>query len=118
MAKERGIDLETNRLAYVRLRRFFERGGISFWILKEGERVAEATSFGVSESSIGVGVGTQEGFERLGLATVASAALLSECIRIGKEPEWATVENPKSDGLALKLGYRLHEEYDLIGFRD
>ena len=114
MARERGIDVERKGLAFVRLRRFFERGGISFWILKDGERVAEATSFGVSESSIEVGVGTDDGFQKLGLATVASAALLSECIRSDKEPHWGTTENPRSDGLALKLGYRLHEEYDLI----
>ena len=116
MAMERGIDVERMGMSFFSLRQFLDRGGISFWILKDGESVSEATSVGMSKSSIEVGVGTDERFQKLGLATVVSAALLSESIKSGKEPHWGTTENPRSDGLALKLGYKLHEEYDLIGF--
>lgn len=116
MAQERGIQVNRARLAFVRLERFFERGGLSFWILKDGKRVSEATSFGVSQKAIDVGIGTEDGHTGKGLATVVGAALLLEAIKQGKEPHWFTVENPRSDGLALKLGYALEEEYDLVGF--
>ena len=117
LAVERGVKLESARLAFVRLERFFEAGGVSFWVFKDGKRVSEATSFGVTKTT-DVGVGTEPGFERLGLATAASAAMLAACIRSGIAPIWRTTENPRSDGLALKLGYRLDEEFGIIGFRE
>jgi len=118
MALRRGIKPDRARLAYVRLERFFDREGLSFWILKDGERVSEATSYGVTETAIDVGIGTEEGHEGKGLATVVGAALLLATIEAGKDPKWFTVENPRSDGLAQKLGYTLDDEFDLIGFRD
>jgi GNAT superfamily N-acetyltransferase len=72
----------------------------------QGHRLAcAATSYTRSSRYVEVAIATRPAFRGCGLAAVAAAALLRECLRRGLEPCWSA-SNPVSKRLALRLGYR------------
>ena len=91
----------------------FEREGIGFCLLRNGEPVAAASSALVSKGAIEVQVNTQEAHRGRGYATRVSAALLSWCLQHGLTPNWDTGD-PISNRLAHSLGYVPSEHYVLL----
>lgn len=55
-------------------------------------------------------------FRGRGLAAVAAAALIRECLRLGLEPSWSA-SNPVSKRLALRLGYRPGRQCEVLYLR-
>ncbi|MFB4212448.1 GNAT family N-acetyltransferase [Shouchella sp. JSM 1781072] len=89
---------------------FLDRG-IGYAILHDGKVVCGATSFSIYNEGIEVEVGTHEDHRKKGLATIASAALLVDCLEHGKYPSWDAA-NAESVKLAKRLGYVYEEPYE------
>ena len=78
--------------------------GLGF-VLLEGDRLASAaTSYTRSSRHVEVAISTHPAHRGRGLAAVAGAVLIRECLRLGLEPCWSA-SNPVSKRLALRLGY-------------
>ena len=79
--------------------------GLGFGVV-EGDRLASAaTSYTRSSRHLEVAIATRPAYRGRGLAAIAAAALLRECLRLGIAPCWSA-SNPVSKRLALRLGYR------------
>lgn len=89
---------------------YIERG-IGFGILHNGEVVCGASSYSIYNEGIGIEVATHRKHRRKGLATVASSALILECLKKGIYPSWDAA-NYASTLLAEELGYILDKPYD------
>lgn len=92
----------------------FLRAGIGFAVLDGDEPLALAFSAILTSSQLEIGIETREGYRGRGLATLACAALIDECLARGLEPVWACrLENTYSHRLALSLGFEpvLHLPY-------
>lgn len=85
--------------------------GAGFCILYEGQVVCGASSYSIYDDGIEIEVGTDPKHRKKGLATVASAALIEDCLDKGKYPSWDAA-NLESVKLARKLGYILLGPYD------
>lgn len=78
--------------------------GLGFGIV-QGDRLASAaTSYTRSSHYVEVAIATRPAFRGRGLAAIAGAALMRECLRLGLEPCWSA-SNPVSKRLARRLGY-------------
>jgi GNAT superfamily N-acetyltransferase len=115
LVQERGLDLDRQGLAFLSIRQFLQNG-ISYWVIKDGEVVSEATSEAMSGAGIEIEIGTDPDHQGQGLATAVGATLLSDCLERELEPHWTTTSNPRSDGLARKLGYVVEREYDVVAY--
>jgi GNAT superfamily N-acetyltransferase len=79
--------------------------GIGFGVVHEGALACAATSYTRSARSVEVAIATREPFRGRGLAAVAAARLIRECLTLGLAPRWSA-SNPVSQRLALRLGYQ------------
>ncbi|MEE4194378.1 MAG: GNAT family N-acetyltransferase [Anaerolineae bacterium] len=86
--------------------------GIGYCALHGDQVVCLATSGAACSRGIEVQVDTHPNYYRRGLATAACAALLSDCLAQGIDPNWDAA-NPDSAGLACKLGYTQLDDYDM-----
>jgi len=84
--------------------------GRGFAILKAGEIVCMASSYTVYGEGIEIEIDTAETERRKGLATVAGAALILDCLDDGLYPNWDAA-NMDSVRLAEKLGYAFSHAY-------
>ncbi|MFC6464911.1 GNAT family N-acetyltransferase [Marinilactibacillus sp. GCM10026970] len=85
--------------------------GMGYVVLHEGKVVSGASSFSIFDEGIEIEVGTDPNYRRQGLAAVASAALMLDCLDNNVYPGW-DAENIGSAKLAESLGYVLKEAYD------
>ncbi len=85
--------------------------GVGYCILHNGQVVCGASSYSVYDDGIEIEIDTHPDHRRKGLATVASSALILDCLDRGKYPNWDAA-NMDSVNLAQKLGYVLEEPYD------
>lgn len=85
--------------------------GIGYCILHKAKIVCGASSYSVYNDGIEIEIDTHPEHRRKGLATVAAAALILDCVEKGKYPSWDAA-NPVSVALAQKFGYVLEEPYD------
>ncbi len=85
--------------------------GIGYCIIHNGQVVCGASSYSVYDAGIEIEVDTHPDHRRKGLATVASSALILDCLNRGKYPNWDAA-NFDSVNLAQKLGYVLEKPYD------
>lgn len=85
--------------------------GVGYCILNDGQVVCGASSYSVYNDGIEIEVDTHPKHRRKGLATIASSALILDCLDRGKYPNWDAA-NLDSVKLAEKLGYILEEAYD------
>lgn len=93
--------------------RAFAADGVGFCVLRQGRPVSAATSAFVSSDAIEVQVNTHPGHRNCGLATKASAALLTWCLEHGLTPGWDTGDEA-SRQLARRLGYRELPGYEML----
>ena len=89
----------------------FINRGIGYAILHEGKVVSAATSFSIYDDGIEIEIATHSQYRRKGLATIAAAALILDCLDNEKYPGWDGA-NLESLELAKKLGYKFKESYD------
>lgn len=85
--------------------------GIGYCILHKGKIVCGASSYSVYEDGIEIEIDTNPDHRRKGLATVAAAALILDCVERGKYPSWDAA-NLVSVSLAQRFGYVMEEPYD------
>ncbi|EQB87621.1 RimJ/RimL family protein N-acetyltransferase [Clostridium punense] len=85
--------------------------GTGYCILHKEKIVCGASSYSVYDGGIEIEIDTHPKYRRKGLATVAAAALILDCLERGKYPSWDAA-NPISVALAQKFGYVLEESYD------
>lgn len=85
--------------------------GVGYAILYHGKVVCGASSYSIYDDGIEIEVETDSKHRRKGLATIAAAALMLDCLGSGKYPSWDAA-NFESANLAQKLGYVLEEAYD------
>ena len=84
--------------------------GLGVAVLKDGELVAGASSYGTYDNGIEIEIDTREDHRRKGLAYACGAKLILECLERGLYPSW-DAQNLWSVALAEKLGYHYSHEY-------
>ncbi len=89
----------------------FEKRGRGYCILYKGQVVCGASSYSIYNGGLEIEVDTHPSHRRKGLATVATAALILECLEGGIYPSYDAA-NLASVGVAQKLGYQLERPYD------
>ncbi|WP_449354150.1 GNAT family N-acetyltransferase [Virgibacillus natechei] len=90
--------------------------GLGYAVVYDGKVACGASSYSIYDKGIEIEIGTHPNHRRKGLATVAAAALILECLDRGLYPSWDAA-NPESAELAQKLGYVLDGAYDTY-YRD
>lgn len=88
----------------------YERLGLGFVITENGTVVSGASSYSRYRDGIEIEIDTKPEYRRRGLAAVAGAALILECLRREWYPSW-DAHNKASVALAEKLGYSFSHEY-------
>jgi GNAT superfamily N-acetyltransferase len=90
----------------------FLANGIGY-ILVEGNHIFSiCKSAFTSREKVEIEIQTDEDCRRRGYATLTASALIEECLRRGKQPNWECFwDNEPSSALAGKLGYKLIEDY-------
>ncbi|MDO4460328.1 MAG: GNAT family N-acetyltransferase [Clostridia bacterium] len=81
-------------------------------LLKDGKIVAGASSYTRYNEGIEIEVDTEPEYRQKGLATIASAKLILNCLEEGLYPSWDAA-NMTSVRLAEKLGYEFSHEYTM-----
>lgn len=89
----------------------YERDGIGFVAVRDGEVLSGASSYSVYDGGIEIEIDTREDCRRQGLAAACAARLILACLDRGWYPNWDAA-NPASAALAEKLGYRIARAYD------
>jgi len=88
----------------------YEKFGLGFEVLCEGEPVCGASSYSHYKGGIEIEIVTREEHRQKGLASACAAALILECIERGLYPSWDAATKI-SVALAEKLGYNFEREY-------
>lgn len=91
----------------------FVRRGLGYVILQGDYIISGASSYAICNRGIEIQVNTHPAYRRQGLATIASAALLVECLQTGRVPHW-DAGNPESAQLARKLGFTPMGIYSML----
>lgn len=89
----------------------FLNRGFGYCILHGDRVVCCATSYSIYDDGIEIEIDTDKEYRKKGLATVASAALITYCLDRGIYPSWDAA-NLISVDLAKKLGYIMDKAYD------
>lgn len=95
----------------------FMREGLGYVAAKGREILSGCSAYGYSSGMMEVEVETKKDYRRQGLALACSAAFLLECMERGIYPNWDAA-NEQSVGLAEKLGYVFHREYQVYQIAD
>lgn len=90
--------------------------GLGIGILHGNRLACAATSYTRSSHYVEVAIATRPDFRGRGLAAVAAAAFIHDCLRRALEPCWSA-SNPVSKRLALRLGYRPGRECEVLYLR-
>lgn len=100
------IDLVSNFRTYEQ----YEKMGLGFVAMKDGEIVAGASSYSVYHGGLEIEIDTRGDHRRRGLAYACGARLILECLDREIYPSW-DAHNLASVALAEKLGYHMDYEY-------
>lgn len=96
----------------------FEKRGLGVVVLRDGTIVSGASSYTVYREGIEIEIDTKEDERKKGLALVAGAKLILECLKRGLYPSW-DAQNTASVALAEKLGYHFdyaYPVYEIVGY--
>lgn len=90
----------------------FMAHGIGY-ALMGGDRIASVcTSVFASSTHVEIDVHTEEAYRRHGFASITASALIEECLRQRRQPNWECFwENEESTALALKFGFEQLADY-------
>lgn len=89
----------------------FLNRGVGFAITCKEQVACGASSYSIYDEGIEIEIVTHSEHRRKGLATVAAAALILDCLDKGLYPSWDAA-NATSAKLAQRLGYVLDTQYD------
>jgi hypothetical protein len=88
----------------------FEKYGLGFAAVHNGEIVSGASSYTVYDKGIEIEIDTKKKYRKKGLALACASMLILECLERGLYPSWDAA-NTQSAALAQKLGYHIDHEY-------
>lgn len=88
----------------------YQQYGLGVIILHNSEIVSGASSYSGYHGGIEIEIDTREDYRRKGLAFVAGAKLILECLKRNWYPSW-DAQNKWSAALAEKLGYHYSHDY-------
>lgn len=88
----------------------YQQFGVGVVILHKGQMVAGASSYSTYQDGIEIEIDTHPDYRRKGLAKIAGAKLILECLARGLYPSW-DAHTKVSLHLALQLGYEFSHEY-------
>jgi len=94
----------------------FQKYGVGFVVLYEGEPICAASPYAYCDGMIDVQIDTVEEHRQKGIATACCARLILECLDREIFPSW-NADCGESRHLAEKLGYQLDKEcacYEII----
>ena len=104
-ARQLDAGLEPHALQVFEGPEHFATAGLGYAVVaSDGTLACAATSYTVSTRHLEVAIATRAAHRGLGLAAVASAALMHASLEAGLSPEWSA-SNPVSKRLAGRLGY-------------
>lgn len=90
----------------------FMSHGIGYALMNGDKLASVCSSVFVSSARVEIDVHTEEEYCRRGFASITASALIEECLRHGKQPNWECFwENEESTALALKLGFEQLADY-------
>jgi GNAT acetyltransferase len=113
-ARQLDAGLEPHALQVFEGPEHFAREGLGYAIVaSDGALACAATSYTVSSRHLEVAIATRAAHRGLGLAAVASAALMWESLERGLTPGWSA-SNPVSKRLAERLGYLAAGECEVL----
>jgi RimJ/RimL family protein N-acetyltransferase len=97
----------------------FLANGIGFALL-DGENISSVCkSAFTSRERVEIEVHTAENYQRRGFAILTASALIEECLRRGKQPNWECFwKNEPSSALAGKLGFTALQDYPVYFCED
>ncbi len=93
----------------------FEKNGLGYVIIHEGQIICGASTYTYCEGNITVTIGTHPKFRRKGLALGCSSKLILASLEKNMYPDW-NAANLHSVQLAEKLGYVFSKEYEVCSF--
>ena len=93
----------------------FMKNAFAKCIIHNGRLICAASCYSSYSRGVEVEIATHPDYRRQGLATVAGAAFIGECIERGLTPHWDAA-NKTSLKIAEKLGFRFKEEYTALCF--
>ena len=93
----------------------FAERGFGCAITDGGRLICAASCYSAYSGGVEVEIATHPDCRRKGLATIAGAAFIRECVRRGLRPHWDAA-NTMSLKIAAKFGYTLKEEYTALCF--
>ena len=88
----------------------YQKHGLGFVILKEGQIVSGASSYSFYKGGVEIEIDTEEIWRGKGLAKIAGAKMVLECLNRGLYPSWDAA-NQASVHIAQTLGYSFDHEY-------
>ena len=89
--------------------------GLGFALVKDEEIICTCTSVFANQKMLEIDVHTVEEHQRKGYATLTASALIEECVRRGKEPNWECFwDNELSASLANHLGFFALPDYPVF----
>ena len=90
----------------------FMSHGIGYALMNGDKLASVCSSVFVSSTRVEIDVHTEDEYRRKGFAVITASALIEECLRQGKLPNWECFwENEESTALALKLGFEQLADY-------
>jgi RimJ/RimL family protein N-acetyltransferase len=93
----------------------FLANGLGFVLLAGDEIASACISVFASHESIEIDVHTDEKYRRRGFSTLVASALIEECLKRGKQPNWECFwENEPSCALATHLGFRAEPDFPVF----
>jgi predicted GNAT family acetyltransferase len=91
----------------------FVNTGFGYCVEVDGKVVAACSSGLVCSKGVEICIITQPDYREKGLAALVAAKFILHCIQNNLEPHWDAA-NPKSVGLAKKLGYAYLDSYEVM----
>ena len=91
-------------------KKHFLEYGLGYAVIKDGKVVGGASTATRFKKGIEIEVDVLKSERRKGLASAACAKLILDCLERGWKPTWDAA-NPKSVGLAEKLGFTFDHKY-------
>lgn len=93
----------------------FAENGFGCCLTHGGRLICAASCYSSYSRGVEVEIATHPDYRRKGLATVAGAAFIAECVRRELTPHWDAA-NTMSLKIAEKFGYTMKEEYTALCF--
>ena len=95
----------------------YQNRGFGCAVTHGGRLICAASTYSVYSRGAEVEIAAHPDYRRQGLATIAGAAFILECVNRGLRPHWDAA-NEISLKIAKKLGFVFKEKYSVVKFKE